>query len=376
VAIYFSVPAYIPDVTSGEVITGYNVQSLAPVAGNPQYIGTWETVSGSPFSSNINIFDPNGTSNTVYQIQPIRQVVYNNETYTIDTPWSRPILPTDQVYDAAFTRALMPSLRFTYLNDQGTSQSNGTEIQENIGAGNGLWIPNGDQTRFPLQYVMNDDPIRILENVNMMTYIPNGTDSPVQKVQNTDYWINERSGWVEFAEAPAVGDYIRLDFRRVDFLNQDLYLALTSAINTLSTFGLNGYQINQTQNLLSLNQPIESPDLAEIICHTAIYLMREGLTEAALRSSMTWRDGGESADPFPSRGLQFIVGKLQISEDSLKRKIGNYIRVTRGPQIYGEYETFWNLTELTPLTSGMFGQMAPGYGWASGLGVPFYGAWM
>lgn len=375
--VFFSVPAYIPDITSGETIVGYNVQSLAPVSGIPQYMGSWTTVTGSPFASNLNIFDPTGTQLTTYRVQPIRQVTVSSVLYTLDTPWSRPILPTDQVFDASFTRALMPSLRFTYLNDQGTSQANGTQILETIGAGNGLWAFDGVTKRFPLQFVMNDDPIRVLEGVYQMTYYTGGLGgSQTQKLPNVDYWVDERSGWVTFATAPAAIDYARLDFRRVDFLNQDLYLALTSAVNTLSTFGLNGYQINRTQNLSSLNRALESPDLAEIICHTAIYLMREGLTEAALRSSMAWRDGGESADPYPSRGLQFIVGKLQISEQTLKRKIGNYIRVTRAPQSYGEFETFWNLTELTPLTSGMFGQMAPGYGWASGMGVPFYGSWV
>lgn len=373
-AIFFSVPAYVPDITSGEVITGYNVESLAPVAGVPQNMGSWTPVSGSPFASNINIFDPTGTANTKYRVQPVRQVTVNGTPYTIDTPWSRPILPTDPVYDAVFTRALMPTLRFTYLADQGIAQANGTELQETIGAGNGLWVFDGSTKRFPLQYVMNDDPIKVLENTYTMTYSSNG--SPVQKQLNVDYWVDERAGWVEFAAAPASGDYARIDFRRVDFLNQDLYIALCSAVNTLSTFGLNGYQMNSTQNLQALNKGIESPDLAEIICHTAIYVMREGMTELALRSSSNWRDGSDASDPFPDRDLQFIVEKLNIGEEALKRKVGNYIRGTRGPASFGEFDVFWNLTELTPLVSGMFGQVAPGYGWSSGLGVPFYGGWM
>ena len=376
-AMFFSVPAYVPDITSGEQIVGYNVESLAPVAGVPQNMGSWATVSGSPFASNVNIFDPNGTAYTKYRVQPIRQVVVNSTPYTIDTPWSRPILPTDTVYDPVFTRALMPSLRFTYLQDVGIAQANGTDIQETIGAGNGLWVFDGSTTRFPLQYVMNDDPVKILENVYTMTFKTGGEDgTPVQKQANVDYWVDERAGWVEFATAPASTDYARLDFRRVDFLNQDLYIALCSAVNTLSTFGLNGYQVNSTQNLQTINSNIESPDLAEIICHTAIYVMREGMTELALRSSANWRDGSDASDPFPDRDLQFIVEKLSIGEQALQRKVGNYIRGTRPPTGYGEFEVFWNVTELTPLVSGMFGQVAPGYGWSTGLGVPFYGGWM
>lgn len=377
-AIAFSVPQYIPDSVSGETVTGYQVQSLAPVAGLPQTYGAWQDVNlAAPYASNLNIFDPAGTALHSYRVKPVRQVTYKGTVYTIDTPWSRPFQYDTPLYDPVFTRVLLPALRFTYLKDEGTIQTNGSVLQETQGAGDGVWDFDGVKTRFPLQYVMNDDPVLVLDNLYSMNYTSKGSGSPVQMLPDVDYSVHARSGTVEFAKSPAIGDYARFEFRTADFVNDDLLQALSSGVNALSTFGKNGYCTTKTQNLVQLNRPLESPDLGELFCQISIYLMRHGLSEQALRNATTWRDGGESSSPFGSRGLDAIVQKLSVTEEMVHRAVNTYLRATVAPQGYGEFETFWNMTDYTPLVSGMFKSLFPGFGMGvAGMGIPYYGWWL
>lgn len=376
-AIAFSVPQYIPSSISQETVVGYQVQSLAPVAGLRQTVGAWTAVNGGqPFTSNLNIFDPAGTKDTAYRVQPVRQVTYQGTVYTLDTPWSKPFYYDTPLYDPTFTRILLPSLRFTYLKDEGVRQTNGTNLLETQGAGDGLWVPDGKTTRFPLQYVMNDDPVLVLDSLYSMTYLQGGT-TQVSKLPNVDYTVDERAGVVEFLVPPAVGDYARFEFRKADFLNDDLLGTLASAVNSLSSFGKNGYFTTRQQNLIQMNQSLESPDLGEIFCMIAMYLLRQGMSEQALRSATSWRDGGEDVNPFGSRGLDAIVQKLTVSEALIQSAVNNYLRVTVRPQGYGEFEIFWNMTDYTPLVSGMFSSLFPGFGTGvAGLGIPYYGWWL
>lgn len=378
-AIAFSVPQYVPDSVSGETIVGYQVQSLAPVAGLPQTLGTWQDVNNAtPFASNVNIFDPAGTANTSYRVKPVRQVTYNGTQYTIDTPWSKPFQATTPLYDPVFTRFLLPAMRFTYLKDEGVLQTVGTQLLETQGAGDGLWVFDGKTTRFILQYVMNDDPVTVMDTVYKLVY--RDSNGAKQMTPNQDFIVDERAGVVEFASPPAANDYARFEFRKADFVNDDLLQALANAVNSLSTFGKNGYCTTTTQNLVQLNKSMESPDLGNLFCMIAMYLMRHGLSEQALRSATAWRDGGESVDPFGSRGLDAIVQKLSVTEDMVRRAVNNYLRVTVMPQGYGEFETFWNLVDMTPPVSGMFRSLFSGVGGTgqgmAGLGIPFYGWWI
>src|SRR5579872_1891125 len=135
-ATLFSIPTYVPDPTSTEIVTGYQVQSCAPTNNQPIFTGTWADITGSPFASPNNIVDVNGTAYTQYRVKPLRQVTVNSVNYTIDTPFSRPFTPDQLLYDFSVTRILLPLLRTVFLNDQGVQQSNGTISTENTGAGN------------------------------------------------------------------------------------------------------------------------------------------------------------------------------------------------------------------------------------------------
>jgi hypothetical protein len=311
--------------------------------------------------------------NTWYQVKPLRTLSVGGTTYQIDTPWSKPFQSSTPLYDVFFTRLLLPTLRFTYLGDQGTGQTNGTNLEETTGSGMGQWVFDGTTTRFLLQYVMNDDPVRVLDDIYTMTYSAGGPGNNVIMTPYVDYIVDTRNGVVEFAVPPNPGDYMRFDFRRTDFVNSDLLIGLMSAINSASSYGLNGYQINQSANLNSINKPIALPDLAEIFCKIAIIRMREGQTEQAMRSTAAWRDGSSSVDPFPSRALDFLIQKTDLNETHIRREINTYLRSNVLPKARGEFDIFWDLTQLTPLTSGMFGNMPGGsYGTlGAGLGQPF-----
>jgi hypothetical protein len=369
----FSVPVYVPDPTSGEVVTGYDVQVGTQVSGSP-FITNWTEVEGSPFSSNLNIIDPSGTVASWYQVKPIRTLPYANSTVTIDTPWSKPFQASTPLYDAVFTRLLLPTARFTYLGDQGISQTNGTNLMETTGAGAGQWLFDGTKTLFNLQYVMNDDPIKLLDDAYNLVYTQASSGTTRVMVPYVDYIVDVRAGTIQFAVAPVAGDYARFQFLMTDFVNDDLLQMLVTGVNALSQYGLNGYQVNTSYNLQSINKPLQYADLAEIVVKVGVLRLREGLTERAMRSTTAWREGSASMDPFPSRALQFLVDKTDLNDTHVRKEINTFIRGTTLPLGRGEFDIFWDLTQLTPLTSGMFHQMPGGaFGSvSSGLGAPVF----
>lgn len=347
-AVIFSVPVYVPDVTSGETVVGYEVQSGTVNPASPSFVSSWVAVSGSPYASNRNIIDPAGLLTTYYRVRPVRQISIGATAVTLDTSWSRPFLSTDRLYDAVFTRLLLPTIRFTYLGDQGVTQTNSTLLEETTGAGNGVFQFDGFTKKFNLQYVMNDDPIKLLDEIYNLTYIPLGQVVPVPKVPYVDYIVNSRAGTLEFLVPPAPGDYVRFDFRRTDFVNADLLEMLTSGVNSLSSYGLNGYQVNTSYNLLSLSKPLDTPDIAEIISKVSVLRLREGQTEVAMRSTTAWRDGSSAVDPFPSRALQFLVEKTNLNDTHIRKEINTYLRLTTAPLHRGEYEVFFDSVQLSP----------------------------
>lgn len=374
-ATLFSIPAYIPDNTSIESVVGYDVQACAATGGLPLFSGSWSTVSGSPFSSNSNIVDTTGMQGTQYRARPIRQVLGPDgvTTYTLDTPYSNPFTADTPVYDTQITRSLLPALRFTYLNDMGVAQSCGTVISENVGAGNGLWLPDGTTKRFQLQVIDNDDPIHVLDNVYRMIHTTS-TGSAISSVPDVDYTIDVKTAVVEFKIAPAIGDYIRFDFYKCVFVNSDLLKALSSAINALSQFGINGFATHQENNLMFMRLRLDT-DLIEITCKLAIHLMRLGLTESALQATTSWRDGGEASDPVADRSLQFVVLQGQITEKSVQLRANAYIRSHTRPIVRGDIDMMTDLTQNTPLSRTLLSQFV-NMGYLGGYAGTSYLWWL
>ena len=372
----FSIPKYAPDPTSSEVVVGYEVQASVPVTGMAMFTGVWVPLTGSPFASNSNIVDITGTSVTQYRARPIRQVTVSNVVYTLDTPFSRPFFADTPLYDAQMTAILLPMLRFTYLNDVGTNQTNGTMINEATGPGQGLWTPNGIQKRFQLQYISNDDPIHVMDSLFRLIRVPKGS-SQVSMQPDVDYQVDTHNGIVEFTTAPLATDYLRFEFRKCDFFNEDMLLGLKSAVADLGNFGLQGFSLHKENNLFSLNTQLPNPDIGEIICKIAVRNMREGQTESALRSTMAWRDGGVSADPVSSRSLQFVVQKLELSDVHIQKRVNGYNRSNSRPLVRGDFDMQFDMSQMSPISVSMFTQFSAfsGYG-GSGVGGFFMPFWL
>ena len=140
-----SVPVFVPDITSSATVTGYQVQYNDAAAGLLPCMGIWHDVTGSPFASNHNILDTgSGTVATYYRARPVLMV----GATALDVAWSKSFQPTTTLYNAEVTRFLLPAMRFVYLHDEGKPQTNGTVMTETSGAGQGVWVPDGEQTRF------------------------------------------------------------------------------------------------------------------------------------------------------------------------------------------------------------------------------------
>lgn len=377
-ATLFSIPAYVPDTTSVETVVGYEVQSSAPTVGQAVFTGTWTAIPGSPFTSHMNIIDTtmgSSSQSTQYRCRPIRQVTVSNSTVTLDTPWSRVFTASQPLYDAIFTRVMLPYMRSVYVKDEGTAQTNGTIVSETLGAGNGLLIPDGVKTRYQLQYVFNDDPIKILDYfVNVTLIHTNGTQ--VQMNLDEDYSLDVKRGSITFKTPPLATDYIRIDFRKVDFVNEDLLQALVSGVDCLSHFGLNGYATSVQNNLTMVATPFDR-DVMDIACLIGMLNMREGLTEQALRSTYAWRDGGVNVDPYPSRAMEFLVQKLPVTAKMIQQRVNGYLSGTVDFMTRGDFDLTFDLTQLTPFSVGMFDRLFPSYG-VPGVGGSsfFYPFWL
>lgn len=368
-AVIFSVPEYIPDPTSGEELTGYQVQRSS-VTNSPSLIlpnSSFSDITGSPFTSNQNIVDVAGTVNSWYRVKPLRTITVGNTSYTLDGTWSKPFQYNTPMYDARFTRVLLPTLRFTYLGDQGIHNTNGTALLENTGAGAGLFVFDGVTSRFNLQYISDSDPILLLDDAYNLILTPHG-GSPSVLTLNVDYAVDPRSGILEFATPPPANtDYVRFEFRRTDFVNSDLLQCLASAVNALTQYGsINGYQVNTNNNLMFINKPLQYPDLNEIICKIAMLRLRDGLTEAAMRGTTAWRDGNSSVDPYPSRALEFLMGKSDLNDKQIRNEINSFVRNTTTARHRGEYEVFYDLSSLVPMVSGMMIGLPGMYGGIGG----------
>lgn len=366
-AVMFSIPAYVLDSTSIATVVGYQVQgsSTTGASGIPT---NWTDIPNSPFTSNINIVDTSGDAShtKLYRCRPVLQVTQNSTVYTLDVPFSEPFCYDQPLYDWSLTCSMLPILRTTYLGDIGVPQSNGTLLADNTGPGQGLWTPNGTTTRFPLQYVENDDPIRVLENWYKLTWTRGGVAQSA--VPGTDYVVDTENGVVEFTTAPLSGDYLRFDFRECTFSNEFLLSGLRSGVAALSQYGINGYSLHQSNNLYFLQKQLANPDLADIVCKIAVRNIREGLTEAALRANASWRDGGASFDPEPSRALEFLVQKLDLSDKMIRQLCNGWIRTNTIPLYRGEYDVMFDMSQMSPVSMAMFEQFSAFTGYA-GIGL-------
>jgi hypothetical protein len=144
-----------------------------------------------------------------------------------------------------------------------------------------------------------------------------------------------------------------------------------------SSYGLNGLTLAQSNNLYTMPGALASNDMIDILCKIAVHRMAHGFTAKTMRDLMAWRDGNASVDPMPSRALEFVVQNLQITDSTIRLDVNNYIRGTTNPIGRGEFDVFFDLTQMTPLTSGMLSAMPGGaFGTVgAGLGVflnPFY----
>jgi hypothetical protein len=303
----------------------------------------------------------------LYRARPVLQVTQGVTVYTLDIPFSEPFIASDPLFDWSLTCQLLPILRSTYLSDTGVPQTNGTEVMENTGPGQGLWTPDGIATRFKLQYVENDDPIRVLENWYKLTWTDN-SGTPKSAVAGVDYSVDTENATVEFVTPPLQDDYLRFDFRQCTFNNRFLLTGLQSAVASLSSYGVNGYQIHQSNNLNFLKKPLANPDLADIVCKIAVRNIREGLTEAALRANSSWRDGGASYDPEPSRALQFQVQKLDLSDRIIRQLCNGWIRSNTAMLSRGDFDLMFDMSQMSPVSQSMFAQFSSFTGYA-GVGM-------
>lgn len=367
-AVLFSIPEYILDPLSPATVTGYEVQSSSAQGINGLW-EDWTDLPGSPFSSNLNILDTSESASysNRYRARPVLQVTQDSTVYTLPVPFCRAFGPMEKLYDFALTMQLLPIMRSVYIGDPGTPQSNGTNVLENTGPGQGLWVPDGETSRFSLQYVENDDPIRVLDNWFALEWTA-ADGTPKSSIPDQDYQVDCANGVVEFATPPAVGDYLRFDFRRCDYSNEFMLQSLETGVAALSQYGINGYQLHQSNNLRFMQKALPNPDLADLVCKISVRNLHEGMVQQALRSNSSWRDGGSQYDPEPSRALEFQVQKWQVSDSMLRKLANGWIRTNTVPLYRGDFDVMFDMSQMSPVSISMFEQFSSFTGYA-GVGL-------
>jgi hypothetical protein len=316
---------------------------------SPNWFGPWVPLFNN-FTQNTDIVDVAGTKWDLYRVQPILQafdLAGNPQAVTLDM--SRPFYAWQPLYDMQMS-ALIDNFRNNWIKDAPIPQTESTIPSESTGGNVQPFITDASTKRFFLSFLPNDDPIKPMARTTQV-YLgqSEATAAPLEPYQ--DFYVNEDGGYIEFNTIPPVTSYLRCEFEKVQYTDDQIRNVLTNAISDVSNYGINGYQINVSNNLYYLATPLPNRDLAEIICSIAyIRLLNQSVLDATTRAE-EWKDGNSGVEftSDPSRTLQAAVQSLNDMNTSVQQRANTYIYNTRNYIAYGEFDSFFDVSGVLPL---------------------------
>lgn len=333
---------------------GVAVQSPALA---PNYFGPWVPVQ-SGYTSNTDILDVNGCSWDLYRVQPII-TVGTNTNITLD--YSRPFYPNQTLYDVQIS-ALIDYFRRSYIDDVGIRQTNSTVTTEDSGSAVLPFMTDPNTSRYYLSFMPNEDPIKFIAE-NTLVYHGTTKSNATPLISYTDYFPAEMAGYIDFKSNPASNDYLKVEYTHVRFTNDEIRNALLNAISSLSLYGINNYQVNQSNNLLYLAIPLQNRDLADIVCLIAAKEIMQAKVLSSFETSEAWKDGkGVEYTSDPSRGIQAATMHVANVEKELIAKASAYIYQTRNYVTRGEFDSFFDTSGILPVYT-LFISNYNAFGW-------------
>jgi hypothetical protein len=343
----FSHPAFVP--TGGYTLAGYNLLKSAAVNGGPSYFGPWVPVTAyTNYTKNTDIVDMTGSFWDLYQVQPIIQVTLpDGSTPSIELTPSRPFFASQNLYDVQVS-VLLEHFRNNWLNDAGIPQTESTVITETNGGNIMPFITDPATTRFYLSFLPNDDPVKLIADT-VQVYLGADKASAVPLVPYTDFFPSEEGGFIDFAVIPPTGSYCRVEFKKVKYTNDQCRSALLNAVSTLSLFGINGYQVNTSNNLNYLAVSLPDRDLGDILCGFAFKSLLNSEFLSQLTGAESWKDGQVEWSADPGRALQAAAGRVADLEEELRRRCNVYILNTRQYISRGEFDSYFDVSGVLPI---------------------------
>lgn len=342
-ATIFSFPAFTPG--GNYTTTGYNLQKSAAVNGAPSWFGPWVDLTGyQNVASNLDVFDPVGTFNDLYRVQPI-VTIGTNTNVTLD--WSRPFFASQPVYDIQVS-ALIDHFRRNYIDDIGVPMTDSTIPTESTGSGTLPFITDAQTTRFYLSYLPNTDPVKFIPE-NCLVYMGTSKANAAPLIPYSDFYPAGEKGYVDFKTSPPASNYLRIEYTNVRYTNDEIRNAILNSVSQLSLYGINGYQVMSSNNLLYLASPLASRDLAEVCLDIAKLNILSARVMSSIESSEAWKNGTTEYTADPSRTIQAASLAIPAQKEIIRNKANNYILNTRQYRNRGEYESFFDTTGVLPV---------------------------
>jgi len=305
-------------------------------------------VSGySSYTQNTDIVDGAGTYWDLYMVVPQLAVTGPSGPTTISGPPSRPFYAWQPLYDVQISM-LLDNFRKSYIKDVPVPQTDSTIVTESSGSGVLPFMTDSATTRFFLSFLPGDDPVKIIpDTVRVWKGTSKSTATPLVPYQ--DFAPSEYGGYIDFATAPPTTDYLRVEYETVRVPNDDIRGLLLNGIADLSAHGINGYQIDTSNNLLYLESPLPNRDLYNIVCNISYknYLNEEVVK--SFSSAEAWKDGKFEYTADPSRSIRAATTHIAALNEQLRHDCNGYILASRNYIGYGEFESFFDMTGVLPV---------------------------
>jgi len=345
----FSFPTFVPP--GKFTTTGYNIVVSRSSGGAPSYYGPYVPLTGYTATQyNYDIVDLAGTHFDLYRVQPIVTVTLADgvtQQTGVLLEFSRPFFAWQPLYDMQIS-ALIDHFRKSWVNDPGQPMTDSSVITESTGSGTLPFLSDSITTRFYLSFLPNSDPVKFLaEEALVYSGATKATAAPL--VPYTDFFPSGDKGYIDFAVAPTVSNYLKVDYSLVKYTNDDIRGILLNAVSALSLYGINGFQVNSSNNLSYLATPLPNRDLGDIVCHIASLNLLGAEVFSSIEASESWKDGKVEWTADPGRTIQAATLSQTAQKEIIRNKANNYILNTRSYRTRGEFDSFFDTSGVLPV---------------------------
>lgn len=319
---------------------GFVIQSKAV---SPAYYGPWQTIQ-TAYTQNLSIYDAGGHKFDLYRVQPIVQQYagFPNQGPKIYLDYSKAFYAWTPLYDAQIS-SLIDHFRLNFIDDIGVRSTDSTVVTESTGQGVMPFITDANTARFYLSFLPNTDPIKFREfDLMIMQGASPATASPMVPYQ--DYFPNLDGGFIDFATNPAANNYLRVEYTRVEFTDDECRKAILNAVSELGLFGITDqtYNVIASNNYFYLQQPLPNRDLAQIVLMIAQKNLLGSRILSSFKASEAWKDGRIEYTADPSRSIQAGTAWHSDLRDQINMAANNYIINTRQYFSRGEFDSFFD----------------------------------